>query len=69
MAIGPYGARVAACQPASAVQVTVTMWSVKTVPKPGFASTRARSSSERGEVDRSTVNGSVVSGATVMEER
>src|ERR1700710_3130119 len=49
MEIGPYARNCASCQPASAVQVTATMWSVKNLPKPGSARISARRASAAGD--------------------
>ena len=49
---GPYGVIRASCQPFSGVHSTVTMWSVKCVPKPGLARISASSASLRGWSDR-----------------
>ena len=45
---GPYGVTRAPCHPFSGVHSTVTMWSVKKVPKPGFARISASRASSTG---------------------
>src|SRR5207248_6651666 len=45
---GAYGPTVASCHPWLAAHFTVTMWSVKYVPKPGLANTSATRSGLAG---------------------
>src|SRR5919107_5512843 len=64
--IGPYAVMRASCQPATGVHSTVSMWSVKLTPNPGFARTWASRSSAAGSGRRCTEMSSALMSCTVL---